>query len=628
MKTYANKRIPPEYAERFKDELLNTNVGRMRGLALFIIAMQIVQQALNILIPQRPGKGMEIQIKIYIIISLVSLAIGIVYYILLTYAQRHSSIKRGTKRFLTNSLLLLFLVIQLAFHSLNLLTMVGLNSYFILILVVSLFPILPAWHNICGIAVAFAYTIVFMLATQGFKDRYEGISEWEWFIGNDIRGATIVITGIAIAASFVIYRMYVSSFIKNITLEASNIHLEETVRSRTKELELKTIVAEEAARSRSDFLANMSHEIRTPMNAIIGMTSIGKSAIDIEKKDYALDKISGASSHLLGVINDILDMSKIDAGKLELSPILFDPHDMINRIVDMISFRVKAQKQTLRVEIDPDIPHGLIGDDQRIAQVITNLLSNASKFTPEGGKIDMKIACKEEHELYVTLEVFVTDNGIGISKEQQKKLFHAFQQADSSTSRNFGGTGLGLAISKRIVDMMDGRIWVESEEGHGSTFAFTINLEKDLIPAEGGAAIAEIAEIPIEEIDFSDFAVMLAEDVEINREIVVSLLESTKIRILTVENGVQAIAAFEEYAETLDLIFMDMQMPEMNGLEATMAIRAIGTPRAKEIPIIAMTANVFKEDIEKCLEAGMNGHIGKPLDFNEVIGVLVEYLRR
>jgi signal transduction histidine kinase len=589
--------------------------------------MQIILQAINILIPQQAGKGLALPLRYYVFLSVTTFVIGIVYYILLTLAQKNRIAKRGTKLFLVNSLLYIYMVIQLTFHSFNLLSMVGLNSYFILILVISVFPILPPRQSICSIAAAFVYTIVFMLSTQAVTDRYEHISEWTWFTRNDIRGATLVITGIAIAASIVVYRMYVSNYIKNITLEITNLRLEETVRERTKELEAKTIAAEEASRSKSDFLANMSHEIRTPMNAIIGMTTIGKAAADLEKKDYALEKISGASTHLLGVINDILDMSKIDAGKLELSPISFDFHDTIRRTVDIISFRIKTHNQTLQVEIDEGIPHALFGDDQRLAQVIANLLSNASKFTPEGGKILMKIARQDESETDVTLEISVTDTGIGISKEKQANLFLEFQQADNSTSRNYGGTGLGLAISKRIVEMMGGRIWVESEEDAGSTFAFAVTLKKSSELPEVRADKSDTTKIAETDIDFSGHALMLAEDVDINREIVISLLEPTNIRILTVENGLDAVEAFRQYAGKIDLIFMDMQMPKMDGIDATKAIRALDLPAAKTVPIIAMTANVFREDIERCLAAGMDAHIGKPLDFAEVIGVLAKYLR-
>ena len=236
--------------------------------------------------------------------------------------------------------------------------------------------------------------------------------------------------------------------------------------------------AEESNRAKSDFLSNMSHEMRTPLNAIIGMISIGKSADDPDRKDYTLGKIGDASVHLLGVINDVLDMSKIEAGKFDLSPIDFDFEKMIRKVVNVINFRVEEKRQALSVSIDKKIPRRLYGDDQRLSQVLTNLLSNAVKFTPEQGAISLNTYLDKEEDGVCMLRVDVSDTGIGISGDQQKQLFSAFQQADNSTSRRFGGTGLGLAISKSIVDMMDGSIWIESELGKGSTFSFTIKIAR------------------------------------------------------------------------------------------------------------------------------------------------------
>jgi signal transduction histidine kinase len=236
--------------------------------------------------------------------------------------------------------------------------------------------------------------------------------------------------------------------------------------------------AEAASRAKSDFLSNMSHEIRTPMNAIIGMTSIGRSADNSERKNYAFDKIGDASTHLLGVINDILDMSKIEANKLELSYEEFVFEKALKKVVDINNFRIDEKRQNLKVQIDHRIPRTLIGDDQRLTQVITNLMSNAVKFTPEGGDIHIDARLAGEENGLCTLQISVTDTGIGISREQQERLFSSFQQAESGTSRKFGGTGLGLVISKRIIEMMGGRIWIESETGRGSVFSFTIRAKR------------------------------------------------------------------------------------------------------------------------------------------------------
>ena len=596
--------------------------------------------------------------------------------------------------------------------------------------------------------------------------------------------------------------------------------------------------AESASRAKADFLANMSHEMRTPMNAIIGMTSIGKSSGTIEKKDYAFGKIDDASKHLLGVINDVLDMSKIEANKLELSPADFDFEKMLQKVVNVVSFRVDERRQKFYVNIDNNIPHMLLGDDQRLAQVITNLLSNAVKFTPEEGTIQLSAVLLSEGDGVCTLQISVADTGIGLSAEQKARIFRSFEQAEAGTSRKYGGTGLGLVISKRIVELMGGEIWVESEQGDGATFTFTVALrrgaggkkrlldegvdwsnirvfavddEPDVrefilnvcanlgvacdVAASGEEAARILAQgdnydvhfidwklpgmsgvelvrlinekksrksisvifssadwsiiedearaagvdrfIPKplfqsnivdvinesfgssakggvdghgvhggvgsggaggsggsvgagghggmggyggagssggsggyggsggsggsgssgglggysgsgghggssgfagrnetaeagggEPYDFSGKTVLLAEDVEINQEIVRTLLEPTNITLECAENGAVAVRMFEQDPGRYDMIFMDVQMPEMDGYEATRRIRALDIPEAKAIPIIAMTANVFREDIEKSIEAGMIGHIGKPVDFDKLFELLKYYLLR
>jgi len=535
------------------------------------------------------------------------------------------------------------------------------------------------------------------------------------------------------------------------------------IRGTAAQLESALVKAEAGSRAKSNFLSNMSHEMRTPMNAIIGMTMIGKSASDTEKKDYAFEKIEDASNHLLGVINDVLDMSKIEADKFQLSFVEFDFEKVLQKVVNIINFRVDGKQQRLSVYVDPDIPSTLIGDDQRLSQVLTNLLTNAVKFTPEHGSIRLNAHFVNEKNGLCTIQVAITDTGIGISAEQQSRLFTSFEQAESSTSRKFGGTGLGLAICKRIVELMGGNIWVESEFGSGSTFAFILQLKrgegkvessllqgvdrsnvrilavdddpevrnyfplicrqfglacntaasaeealqciqnkgpydiffidwkmpgmsgielsyeikrmdqgksliimisafewneiehearaagvddflpKPLFPSSVAACInkylgpkelqaASDKAVPEKELTFPGCRILLAEDVEINREIVAVMLESLNLKIDFAVNGAEAFRIFSSSPEKYDLIFMDLQMPEMDGFEATRRIRALeaelrSTSKAPGIPIVAMTANVFKEDIEKCLESGMNGHIGKPLDFNEVLEKLEFYLQ-
>ena len=312
----------------------------------------------------------------------------------------------------------------------------------------------------------------------------------------------------------------------------------------------------------------------------------------------------------------------------------------MHKTAAIISFRVEEKQQNLSLEIDKLIPAQLIGDDQRISQVITNLLGNAVKFTPEKGSINLVTRFIGIDNGLCTIQVSVSDTGIGISEEHLAGLFMSFQQAEASTVRKFGGTGLGLAISKKIVELMGGKIWVESEFGKGSTFAFTFQAMRGVGKAlnsngndlgQNGKADAP----PMTAVTFSGSRILLVEDVEINREIVLALFEQMDMEIDCAENGVEAVNMFSASPDRYNLILMDLQMPEMDGFEATRRIREIEaefasqTPKSElpsGVPIIAMTANVFKEDIEKCLEAGMNDHIGKPLDMDTVMEKLRIYL--
>ncbi|MCL2277487.1 MAG: ATP-binding protein [Treponema sp.] len=386
-------------------------------------------------------------------------------------------------------------------------------------------------------------------------------------------------------------------------------------------------VAEEANKAKSTFLSNMSHEIRTPLNAIIGMTAIGKMSQDIKRKDDAFFKIDGASKYLLGVINDILDMSKIEANKLKLSSVSFEYKGMIQKTADIIIPRVDEKRQKFYISIDKNIPRVLIGDDQRLSQVITNLLSNAVKFTPEDGSISLDSKLLSRKGGMCCLEISVTDTGIGITDEQITRLFESFEQADARTARNFGGTGLGLPISKRIIELMDGNINVVSEINKGSKFIFTVILKNDEnLEINSGAHPEKKVLRSAAKSDFSGKTLLLAEDIEINREIIITLLESTNLKIECAENGEAAVRMYRASPDKYDLIFMDIQMPVMDGYDATRRIREIEAGKNKEhpksVPIIAMTANVFREDVERCLESGMNGHIKKPIDYEELLELL------
>jgi CheY-like chemotaxis protein/two-component sensor histidine kinase len=321
-----------------------------------------------------------------------------------------------------------------------------------------------------------------------------------------------------------------------------------------------------------------------------------------------------------------LDISKIEAGKLELSPVEFNFEKMINSVVTIISFRVDEKRQKFTVQIDDDIPKSLIADKQRLSQVITNLLGNAVKFTPEEGAIGLNTRFIKEENDFCIIQISVSDTGIGISDEQQKRLFSAFQQAEASTSQKFGGTGLGLAISKNIVEMMGGKIWIESQIGKGASFIFTFKAKR-VTGIEQNLHIENKLNKKLEPAGlFEGRRILFAEDIEINREILLTLLEVTLLQIDCAENGLEAVRKFSEAPNAYDMILMDIHMPEMDGYEATRKIREMDVPKAKTIPIIAMTADVFSEDIEKCIAAGMNGHIGKPIDFDEVLDKIYSYL--
>ncbi|MDR1626002.1 MAG: response regulator [Spirochaetia bacterium] len=397
----------------------------------------------------------------------------------------------------------------------------------------------------------------------------------------------------------------------------------ERVKVISSDLEIAKDEALRQAAAKTMFLSNMSHEMRTPMNAIIGMSLIGKSAPDLPRKDYALERINNASSYLLAIINDILDMAKIDAEKTELAPVNFTLEKAMRKIDDLIRPRMEEKKQNFSISLDPAICGVLYADEQRLAQVIMNLLSNAVKFTPEGGNVGLDVRLIEKNNGAYLIRFTVTDTGIGISQEQRLNLFKPFVQAEKGANRVYGGIGLGLSISRRLVELMGGKIEVESEPGKGSAFSFSLCIPYDSPETSDGEA-PEVQET-IEGI-FKDRRILLAEDIDINREIVLALLEPTGIVIDCAENGEEAVCMFSRQRGIYDAVLMDIQMPVMDGVEASRGIRALPLPEAARVPIIAMTANVFKDDIEKYLSAGMNGHIGKPIDTGELIAKLKEFL--
>ena len=395
------------------------------------------------------------------------------------------------------------------------------------------------------------------------------------------------------------------------------------IKKNQEELTAAKLIAEDSARARKEFLANMSHEIRTPMNAIIGMANIGQAADTIERMQYCFSKIDDASKHLLALINDILDFSKIDANKLELHVEPFNLGKMIENIRNIAS--VKADEKNIRLVFDVDrgISHYVIGDELRLSQVITNLMSNAIKFTPDLGRVQLTVKhmpiSENEGEFYFE----VSDNGIGVSPEQTAKIFSSFQQADGNVTRRFGGTGLGLSISQKIIELMGGKICVSSEVGKGSRFYFTIRLISDKQIINDMEYETQAAEkMPT----FSKCRLLLVEDNLINQEIVVAILENSKIAIECAENGKVAVDMFTADADKYDIILMDMQMPVMDGLTATRLILENEASQSLSVPIIALTANAFKEDVEVCKAAGMVDHICKPIDPVDMLNKVAKYL--
>lgn len=374
--------------------------------------------------------------------------------------------------------------------------------------------------------------------------------------------------------------------------------------------------SETATRAKSEFLARMSHEIRTPMNGIIGMTYLAMRANPDEEQMEYLRRIDSAAKTLLGVINDILDFSKMEAEKMEINNVSFRLSRILWSIYNMFELKCEEKGISLDLGVADEVPDILLSDPLRLAQICINLCSNAIKFTESGG-VSLNVSLKSRDGDDLLLLFAVKDSGIGMSVEEQERVFDSFSQADGSTTRKYGGTGLGLAICKSLTRMMGGEIWIESESGKGSTFFFTIRatigVEKDLEEQEEDLGLREQTPLP-------DLKILLVEDNEINQEIALEILRDMGIDVTLAVNGADAVAKWE--SGSYDLILMDIQMPVMDGLTAATRIRASDSARSKTVPIIAMTANAMSGDREKSLEAGMDDHITKPFDINELRSAL------
>jgi signal transduction histidine kinase/ActR/RegA family two-component response regulator len=437
-----------------------------------------------------------------------------------------------------------------------------------------------------------------------------------------------------------VYRMYKSSvaelewsykneaLINDLTTATNNLEIlnenlkDEIQHGKQIELELKKAKekAEQMSQAKGEFLANMSHEIRTPMNGVIGtLQLLEDTGLNEEQKEF-VETAHKSADALLAILNDILDLSKIEAGKLSFENIAFDFRQIIKDIVILYSLKAEQRGVVLQQQIDESLPEFLMGDPTRLRQVIVNLVSNALKFTRQG-EVTIRIDVVNKDAASVDLKVAVIDSGIGIPQAAQETLFNAFTQADGSTTRKYGGTGLGLAIVSQLVGLMSGALGVDSAEGEGSVFWVTVNFQKSKKAPEAAREITNDNKA----LRFKA-KILLVEDNPINQMVAQKMLEKVGLKPVLANNGVDALKQLNE--QSFDLVLMDCQMPEMDGFDATREIRKLDIMALNKqpLPVVAMTANVMSGDRERCLEVGMDDYIGKPVQRDQLASVLKKWL--